>query len=185
MLSSSSLLWRMALHLQRIVVTYCIHLSTKSYFTLLTEPALCFPRMQVKALVFQILYFISQTSPVSPENWEMSSLLDLLSSLFPHLFIYVLCCMSVLPVWLSVYPVHVVHAEARRGHPMENWSYRLCELPCGCWNWTPSSRGTASALNHWAISPAPLLSSYLTFLAILTAHSLGNGCVFLIRTKHG
>jgi hypothetical protein len=42
-----------------------------------------------------------------------------------------------------------------------------CELPCGC------SGGTASALNHWAISPAPTLLFFFCQLKCVHTFALG------------
>ena len=54
--------------------------------------------------------------------------------------------------WMSV------SMEARRGYQISwYWSYRFCELPCGCWELNSGPCKSIQWFNYWAISLAPTM----------------------------
>ena len=73
------------------------------------------------------------------------------------IFIYVYECFA---PYVCVH-IHAVPMENRRGY----WIPRIkvtnrSELPYGCWELNPDSGGITSALNFWAISPAPMVCCF-------------------------
>ena len=93
---------------------------------------------------------------------------------FSFHFSFYFMCMGVLPACVSVYHVHIVSIEARRGHLiLWSWSSRLLWAAMWVLGIKPQSSGrAASSLSCWAISPVPKISFLKYRIKNLQLHCL-------------